>query len=324
MSEQVEQHTFCIHTKTADQGKRLDAVVAAYLTEFSRSFIASFIRKGLVRVDGQVKKPGYNLRPGEYIRGTIPPPSQPTLEAENIPLNILYDDDHIIVVNKAAGMVVHPAAGNHAGTLVNALLHHCPGLKGIGGETRPGIVHRLDKDTSGIIVCAKDQQSHMHLSHQFKSRAVKKKYLALVHGNVTSDRGTIDAPIGRHPNDRKKMSVNSKSSRTAETVWQVQERYAGYTLLAVTIKTGRTHQIRVHLASIHHPVVGDSVYGGKFAKLNPAKKTGGPEKAFAARQMLHAWQLGLTHPISGDQMTFNAPLPGDIERLITFLRSRPA
>jgi len=212
------------------------------------------------------------------------------------------------VINKPPGIVVHPAPGHHSGTLVNALLYHCPKLEGIGGEIRPGIVHRLDKDTSGVMVVAKNSAAHQDLALQFKSRRIKKKYLALVYGRMASDSGRVELPIGRHPVERKKMSTHSRKSRLAETTWQVRKRFAQATLLEIHLKTGRTHQIRVHCAAIKHPVVGDSVYGGRKAGKSMAYDL----LKSVPRQMLHAWQLEFAHPKTQKMRCFEAPIPSDI------------
>jgi 23S rRNA pseudouridine1911/1915/1917 synthase len=241
-----------------------------------------------------------------------------SFKPESIPIEILYEDDDIVVINKQAGIVVHPAPGHYSGTLVNALLHHCPGLNGIGGAMRPGIVHRLDKDTSGALVVAKNDKAHVNLSKQFKSRQIKKKYLALVYGKMESDSGSVSLPIGRHPVDRKKMSTNSKKSRVAETTWHVRERFESASLIEVDLKTGRTHQIRVHCAAVKHPVLGDTVYG--------PRKTGRENKNLkdvfksVSRQMLHAWRLEFTHPVTETKVSFEAPIPSDMQAVITALR----
>jgi len=256
----------------------------------------------------------------------MPAPEPVDYKPESIPLNIRYQDSHIIVIDKQPGMVVHPAPGHSSGTLVNALLFHCPDLGAIGGEIRPGIVHRLDKDTSGIMVVAKDSESQEELARQFKSREVEKKYLALVFGEFKSDKGEINLPIGRHPVDRKRMATTTRKGRAALTVWKVREGFDGISLLELNLKTGRTHQIRVHCYAIGHPVVGDPVYRSRNSINHlKGKLTGRPSSIIAAiksaeRQQLHAWRLGLTHPKSGEYMTFEAPLPADMQDLIAKLR----
>lgn len=247
---------------------------------------------------------------------------------EAIPLQILYQDSHIAVINKPAGLVMHPAPGHSSGTLVNALLYHCPDLAGIGGEIRPGIVHRLDKDTSGTIVVAKNAAALENLAKQFKTRTVQKIYLALVYGELGANRGTITLPIGRHPLHRKRMSTITQKGRTAETSWKVRERFQGITLLELTLKTGRTHQIRVHCAAVGNPIVGDQLYGSRKWLKDRARLLPGVSSSMAARlkaihrQMLHAWRLGLTHPDTGEDMTFESPIPEDMEVLMEKLEGR--
>jgi len=316
---------FSIRVKPSDEGKRLDVLLASLLADCTRTFVTGLIAAEHVRVDGHPKKPGYRVKSGENISGAIPLPVPVEFKPEPIPLNIVYEDDHIVVVNKQPGLVVHPAPGHFSGTLVNGLLYHCPNLGGIGGELRPGIVHRLDKDTSGTLVIAKNDAAHTNLSRQFKSRKVKKHYLALVYGNMKSATGSIKLPIGRHPVDRKRMSTVSPRGRTAETEWKIREKFQGVVLLEIHLKTGRTHQIRVHCSALHHPIVGDKVYG-------PRK----PEKTItidhrqadqilpilksARRQMLHAWRLGFRHPHTGQAVSFESPLPEDMASIIQRIR----
>ncbi|RMF87358.1 MAG: RluA family pseudouridine synthase, partial [Nitrospinota bacterium] len=247
-------------------------------------------------------------------------PPSPLLVGEPIPLDILYEDPYLLVINKPAGLVVHPAPGNPSGTLVNALLFHCHRLSTAGDLQRPGIVHRLDKDTSGLLVVAKDDLSHRRLAYQLKQRQIKREYLALVHGWIREEEGVIDAPIGRHPRQRKKMAVVPGSGRPALTSFRVKERFTHFTLLQVRLQTGRTHQIRVHMAYIHHPVVGDPVYGGRGSR-----ETRGEVRAALARlqrQALHAWRLGFWHPQSKEYLEFTAPLPADIAQVLQVLRQQ--
>ena len=313
-----------ILTTPDDAGQRLDTVVAQCLPDCSRSMAAILIRNGAIRVQGAVKKPGYKVRGGEIIAGQIPPPEAIALEPEPIPLNILYEDEHLIVLNKQPGLVVHPAPGNYRGTLVNGLLYHCPNLEGIGLERRPGIVHRLDKGTSGALVVAKNQVALNRLADQFKTRTVMKTYLALVYGEMPSDRGVIRLPVGRHPVDRKKMSVHSRRGRMAETRWWVRQRFGGLTLVGVDLKTGRTHQIRVHCAALKRPIVGDPAYCTKKTArqhlarldLDNALKL---KLQGVGRQMLHAWELTFVHPQTHAQMSFQAPLPADMGALLAAL-----
>jgi 23S rRNA pseudouridine1911/1915/1917 synthase len=296
-------------------GERLDNVIAMQVPGCSRSMAAVLIRDGQIRVRNEIKKPGYRVKTGDIISGRIPAPEPISCEPEAITLNILYEDDDIVVINKPAGMVVHPAPGHFSGTLVNAILHHCPKLEGIGGKIRPGIVHRLDKDTSGILVIAKTVSAQAHLSAQFKDRALQKTYLALVSGGMKTASGVIDLPIGRHPVDRKKMSVLSKRHRDARTLWRVKELFDAASFLEIEIKTGRTHQIRVHCASMQHPVVGDSVYGYRNSgTLSGVLKT-------VTRQMLHAWRMAFTHPATGERIHLEAPIPEDMLQVLSVLRT---
>jgi 23S rRNA pseudouridine1911/1915/1917 synthase len=313
-----DKNAFTILVEPPDSGKRLDRYIASCISDCSRSIATNLIRNGKIRVQGMVRKPGYRVKAGDEISGCIPPPEPVLFKPEPIPIEILHEDDEIIVINKQPGLVVHPAPGHHSGTLVNALLHHCPKLNGIGGALRPGIVHRLDKDTSGVLIVAKNDRAHIHLSRQFKSRRVKKMYLALVYGKMESNSGSVSLPIGRHPVDRKKMSTNSRKGRIAETTWQIKERYERASLIEVNLKTGRTHQIRVHCAAIKHPVMGDKVYGPRKTGRNaPYSKN---QFESVPRQMLHAWRIVLTHPVSEEKVSFEAPIPSDIQAVMTALR----
>jgi 23S rRNA pseudouridine1911/1915/1917 synthase len=276
------------------------------------------IQNGKIKVGGKKKKPGYRVHAGDIIHGELPPFEQPACEPEPIPLDILFEDAHIIVIDKPAGMVVHPAPGNYTGTLVHGLLYHCPELGGVGGEMRPGIVHRLDKNTSGVILVAKRRSIHEHLSGQFKAREVKKEYLGLVYGHVATDSGEILLPVGRHPVHRKKMSVISPKGREAITLWQVKARFEHATLLQLDLKTGRTHQIRVHCAAIHHPLVGDDVYAPRRKQGRKGKQDIEALKLLesANRQMLHAHKIELKHPVTDKAISFTAPLAEDMQSLI--------
>lgn len=314
---------FTITADKLDSSARLDVAVTRYITDCSRSQIARMIKMGNITVNGLLKKPGYCVLNGDIIHICFPPPAKISCEPEDIPIDVLYEDEQIIVVNKQPGIVVHPAPGHYSGTLVNGLLNHCPFLQGIGGEIRPGIVHRLDKDTSGALVIAKNDKAHQNLSAQFKCRQVKKTYLALVHGEIKNKSGNIMLPIGRHPVDRKRMSTHSLRARTARTLWKVRERFPGLTLLEIDLKTGRTHQIRVHCAAMGHCVVGDAIYcGSRKNKSAGIITAGGTLKKIQAvpRQMLHARHLGFNHPASGQWMDFEAPLAQDIARLLAALR----
>jgi len=315
-----------IFAGAADHNRRLDAVVASHLPDCSRSLAANLIGNHQILVDHLPKKPGYRVKSGEQISIRMPDPEPVEYQPEPIPLDILYQDNDLVVINKPAGIVVHPAPGHSSGTLVNALLYHCPDLEGIGGAIRPGIVHRLDKDTSGTLVVAKNARALEGLAKQFKDRSVSKKYLALVYGEFANDAGTIDLPIGRHPVHRKQMSTTTRKGRSAQTSWQAREEFIGVTLLELTLKTGRTHQIRVHCAAMGHPIVGDQVYCSRKWLKNIDKIFSGASSSMAAqlkaapRQMLHAWRLRLTQPATGEIMTFESPLPTDMETLIAKLR----
>jgi 23S rRNA pseudouridine1911/1915/1917 synthase len=273
--------------------------------------VQRLIEQGEVKVAGSVAKPAYKLRAGERIEGRVPEPVPATLAAQAIPLVILHEDADLVVVDKPAGMVVHPAAGHAQGTLVNALLHHCRDLSGVGGELRPGIVHRIDKDTSGVLVVAKHDLAHRALAAQWKQHSIDREYLAFVRGVPRASEGTVDAPIGRHPTDRKRMSTRARVARSAVTHWRVEERLRDATLLRVRLETGRTHQIRVHMASIALPLLGDPVYGGGRAL---------PTAKLVARQALHATLLGFTHPATGARVRFQSPLPADLRALLEALR----
>ena len=275
----------------------------------SRSQIRNLMAQGKIRVNSTPVKPSYILKNGDVIDLALPEQKELEIKAEAIPLDIIYEDDYLVVVNKPADMIVHPAGKICFGTLVNALLYHCrDSLSGIGGVIRPGIVHRLDKDTSGLIVSAKNDFAHLDLSRQIKDRQVTKKYLALVHGNMKDDSGIIDAPIGRSLKNRKKMAVTEGKSREAITQFQVLKRFSSYTLVEATLLTGRTHQLRVHLAFIGYPIVGDQLYGQRKQGLN------------ISRQALHSHILGFVHPSSKKYMEFSAPLPQDMQELIDCLK----
>jgi 23S rRNA pseudouridine1911/1915/1917 synthase len=293
----------------ADAGQRLDAFLAG-VSGLSRARVQRLIADGHVLVMGRPQKPGHRVSAGEGVLLRVPPAVPLTLIPEATPLDILHEDDDLIVLNKPPGLVVHPGAGRSTGTLVHALLAHCRTLPGIGGVERPGIVHRLDRDTSGVLVVAKTEEAHQSLSRQFKARVVKKRYLALVHGEVGQDSGRIDAAIGRREHDRKRMGVRTRGGRQARTVYHVVRRLPGMTVLALDLETGRTHQIRVHLAHIGHPVVGDQIYGGRRERRPAA-----PDAPRAGRQMLHAWQLGFHHPRTDAWLEFTAPIPKDLRQM---------
>ncbi|MFC1829182.1 RluA family pseudouridine synthase [Thermodesulfobacteriota bacterium] len=309
---------FRILVDESGSGQRLDVFITSRTTVSSRSMAADLIRSGNIRVHGEIKKPGYRIRTGDDIYGRIPPPEPVSFKPEPIEIDILYEDNHLVVVNKQAGLVVHPGPGHTSGTLVNALLYHLPDLEGIGGELRPGIVHRLDKETSGALVVAKTDVAHINLSRQFKNRTIKKTYLALVQGEMKSESGTISLEIGRHPVDRKRMSTRSRKGRIAQTSWRVREYFYGATLIELDLKTGRTHQIRVHCAAIHRPIVGDSTYG--IRKPGKDDFPGKDLMSSAPRQMLHAWRLQFDHPTLETSISAEAPVPPDMTLLINELR----
>jgi len=307
----------------SEAGHRLDTVIVARLPTLSRSRASRLIRAGHIRVNGHIRKPGYLTKPGDVVQSEIPSPEPIICRPEAIPLSILHEDSDVIVLNKPPGLVVHPGAGHKSRTLVNALLFHCPDLEGIGGDLRPGLVHRLDKDTSGTLVVAKNDMAHESLSHQFKKHQVQKRYLALVYGDVKASAGVIDLPIGRHPTDRKKMSTESRRSRLTETRWKVKKAFFGVTLLEIDLKTGRTHQVRVHCAAIGHPVVGDATYGRKRGwKDLPSRQTQ-EVVGTVRRQMLHAWQLTFLHPRTEQSMSFESPVAKDMASVLDALRTIP-
>jgi 23S rRNA pseudouridine1911/1915/1917 synthase len=319
--KKIKDVCFTIESDTA--GQRLDTFIAGCLDDCSRSHAGLLIRQGFIRVNGQCCKAGYRVKTNDSITATLPPPIPTDLVAEPLSLDILFEDRDLLIINKPADLVVHPAAGHSTGTLVHGILYHCPDLEGIGMEKRPGIVHRLDKDTSGILVVAKNGRAHMDLSRQFKVRSIEKHYLALVVGSPKSSQGRIDLPVGRHPVERKKMSTLSNRGREALTLWRIRERFEGATLLDVELRTGRTHQIRVHCQAMGFPIVGDPVYGGKGASRNIAAGNSALQTAFKSvqRQMLHAWRLGFSHPADGRALSFEAPLPADMALLLDHLRT---
>lgn len=307
--------TFTFSVFSMDAGKRLDVVLASSISICSRSFLANLIRNGNISVNGKISKPGFKVATGDKIDVFIPESSRLSPVPEKEKIDILYEDDHLLAVNKPAGMVVHPAPGHYSGTLVNRILYFYPDIISSGDKLRPGIVHRLDKETSGTLIIAKNEYAYLSLSSQFKKRTIQKNYLAIVNGNIEKDSGIISLPIGRHVKDRKKMSTKSKKSRIAETRWQVKERLKGATLIDVDLKTGRTHQIRVHCASIGHPVMGDKVYGGK--KIKKKLKNNTPD---IVRHMLHALSIVFTHPKTEKIIMIESPIPEDMLSIIKKLR----
>ena len=290
-------------------GKRLDVCLAGIFPEQSRSYWQRLISAGNIKVDGKRVKYSYKLIGTESLMIVQPEPVAIDVAAENIPLDIIYEDGDVLVLNKPRGIVVHPAAGVFTGTLVNALLYHCHDLSGINGEIRPGIVHRLDKDTSGAMLVAKNDRAHISLADQLKEKIARREYLAVVHGNIREDVGRIEGYIGRHPTDRKKMAIVKSGGKSAVTHFRVLERYGAFTFIECRLETGRTHQIRVHMASIGHPLVGDT----KYTKAkNPFAIKG---------QALHSARIAFTHPRTGKELSFEAPLPEDMNIVIKRLRN---
>lgn len=285
------------HIEKEEEGIRLDHFLDGKWSDRSRSFLKKCIDNELVKVNGEKKKAGYKLREGDRVEMEMPELEEANVIAQDIDLDIVYEDPHLLVVNKPKGLVVHPGHGNLSGTLVNALLFHVKDLSGINGVKRPGIVHRIDKDTSGLLLVAKNDEAHRGLASQLKKHHIKRTYIALVEGNVREEKGRIEAPIGRDPNNRIRMAVTERNAKEAVTHFTVKKRYGKYTLLEVNLETGRTHQIRVHMAYIGHPLVGDQVYGRKKQTLTQLG------------QMLHAYQLAFTHPVTGKELCLKVGLP---------------
>jgi 23S rRNA pseudouridine1911/1915/1917 synthase len=297
----------------AGAGGRLDRFLAG-LGELglSRSRVHRLIAGGLVRVDGVLRKPAFQVEPGQTVEVLVPDPERAHLEPEDIPLDIVYEDADLLVVNKPRGLVVHPGAGNPRGTLVNAVLAHCPDLGAVGDVIRPGIVHRLDKDTTGLLVVAKTQEALVALQAQLKDRRLLRHYLAVVAGDMPGEEGQVDAPVGRHPVHRQRMAV-VKTGRPAITRWRVRERFGRATLVEAHLVTGRTHQVRVHMAHLGHPVLGDRLYGGQRACPR--------DLPLPAGQALHAWRLRFVHPRTGEPVDLTADPPADFRRLLEALRT---
>ena len=293
-----------------EAGIRLDKFISCSETNLSRSAAVNLINNSGVTVNGKITDKKYKLAVGDVVVVEVPDPVPYEAKAENIPLDIVYEDEYLIVVNKPKGMVVHPAAGNYEGTLVNALLYHCgESLSGINGVLRPGIVHRIDKDTSGLLIVAKNDFAHTHLAQQIKEHSFTREYEAVVYGNLKEDEGTVDAPIGRHPKERKKMCITAKNSKNAVTHFSVIQRYKGYTHIRCRLETGRTHQIRVHMASLGHPVAGDTVYGVKNERVD------------FEGQCLHARKIGFIHPKTGEYLEFCSDLPEYFKNFLTKLNN---
>lgn len=301
------------------EAERLDSFIARSVDGMTRATVQRLIEAGQITVDGNPQKPSLKLKGGERLTVRVPPPVAAEPEAETIPLDILFEDRNLVIVNKAAGMVVHPGAGNYSGTLVNALLGHCTDLSGIGGELRPGIVHRIDKGTSGVLVVAKSDAAHQSLSEQFKEHTIKRVYLALVYGAPKEDKGRLESDIGRHPVDRKRMSGKAKHGKHAVTHWRVVCRYRGMTLLRLKLETGRTHQIRVHLSEAGFPLLGDDVYGGDSRLANVSDTFLRKLIKDLGRQALHAKTLGFIHPVTAEYLEFDTELPEDMARIVAYL-----
>jgi 23S rRNA pseudouridine1911/1915/1917 synthase len=320
----LTQDSFIIIPEQISHQKRLDRVLMQRFPEMSRSHLQVLIATGAVAVNGKQVKSGYHLKPGDRIDVTFPEPQASEIVPENIPLNIVYEDRALLVINKPAGLVVHPGAGNRSGTLVNALLFHCKSLSGINGILRPGIVHRLDKNTSGLMVVAKNDGSHRHLARQFETREIIRTYQALVWGEPEDGAGEISTLIDRKASDRKKMSVSTGRGRPAVTTFHIVKKYLYFTMLDLQLRTGRTHQIRVHLKHIHHPVFGDPEYDGRRSQLGRIPSV---DRIYVIsllekldRQALHARRLSFIHPLSEKRISFDSALPEDISAVIASLR----
>lgn len=306
-NDRVSEHQEQLVITENEAGMRAD-VALAQLLDITRSNMQKLLEDGRVMRGSKVLKSNYKLKNGDEIIVDLPEPEPLDVQPENIPLDIIYEDDDVVVVNKARGMVVHPAAGNYSGTLVNALLYHCKNLSGINGVIRPGIVHRLDKDTSGIMICAKNDAAHVSMSEQIQNKTAQRTYLAVVRGNIKSDSGVIETQIARDKNDRKKMAVVKEGGRNAVTEYEVLERFGKYTIVKCKLKTGRTHQIRVHMEYLGYPLVGDP----KYSPMKTPFSING--------QALHSWTLTFTHPRTQEVMSFEAPLPEDMRKIVTRLR----
>ncbi|HAK89399.1 MAG TPA: RNA pseudouridine synthase [Nitrospiraceae bacterium] len=302
-----------INVLQPDASKRLDVFISEK-TDITRSQVQKLIKEGRILVNNRSENPNYKVRVNDSITILRPVEEKEILIAEDIPIGILYKDPHLVVVDKPSGIVVYPAAGHDSGTLLNALAYRCEKLASIGGPLRPGVVHRLDKDTSGVMVVALDDKTYYDLAGQFKGRTINRKYIALVYGNIKDDSGKIAMDIGRSASDRKKMSTKTRRGKEAVTKWKVIERFGSATLIEAKLGTGRTHQIRVHFSAIGHPVLGDRIYGKKVEI--EVKTAGNKKKIVFPRQMLHAATLGFTHPVTGEYIEFSSPLPEDMEECI--------
>ncbi|MCT4661318.1 MAG: RluA family pseudouridine synthase [Tissierellales bacterium] len=293
-----------------EEDLRLDKYLSEELEEYSRSYVNKLIKEGFIKVNGRIVKPKYLVKSDDKIEVEIPEPVELKIEAENLPIEIVYEDEELAVVNKPKNMVVHPAPGHYSKTLVNGLLYHLDHLSNINGVKRPGIVHRIDKNTTGLLMIAKTNRAHQSLTEQLKEHSTHRVYHCIVHGNIKEDEGTIDLPIGRHPKDRKKMAVTAQNSKRAVTHFKVIERFGDYTYVENKLETGRTHQIRVHMAHTGHPLLGDDIYGPKKTKFNLEGQT------------LHAKEIGFIHPTLEKQMVFNSELPEYFQKLLRYFRDR--
>ncbi len=306
-----EENKLSFQVEPSEAGQRIDRYLSEKLPDLTRSYLQKLIGEDFVLQKGKPVKNGTKTLAGEQIEVTVPEAEEPEILPEDIPLDILYEDADVILVNKPKDMVVHPAAGHYSGTLVNALMYHCrDGLSGINGVLRPGIVHRIDKDTTGVLVVCKNDKAHNALAEQLKEHTITRRYRAIVCGNLKEDEGTVDAPLGRHPQDRKKMAIVRQGGRRAVTHYRVLERFGSYTYIECRLETGRTHQIRVHMASLGHPLLGDEVYGRTKSPFHLEGQT------------LHAMVLGFQHPTTGEYVEFEAPLPAYFEELLQRLRKQ--
>ena len=293
------------------EGERIDKCISNYLESLSRSYIQKIIKDGKAYVNDAVVKANYKVKVDDKVQFEIPDCEEPDIPPQDIPLDILYEDKDILIVNKPKDMVVHPAPGHYEGTLVNAIMFHCKDeLSGINGVLRPGIVHRIDKDTTGSIIICKNDEAHRKIAQQLKEHSITRKYRAIVYGRIMEEEGTVNAPIGRHPTDRKKMAINEKNGKPAVTHYKVLERFDKYTYIECQLETGRTHQIRVHMTSIGHPLLGDEVYGNAKCPFKPEGQT------------LHAMTIGFIHPTTGEYVEYEAPLPEYFEHLLQILRTK--
>ena len=300
---------FCFQISSEQEDERIDKCIASLTDSLSRSYIQKMIREGNVTVNGRPVRQNFRVSADDEVSFFLPEAVEPQILPEDIPLDILYEDDDLLVVNKPKGMVVHPAAGHYSHTLVNAVLFHCRGqLSGINGVLRPGIVHRIDKDTTGSVLICKNDAAHRSIARQLKEHSIVRRYRAIVCGSLKEEEGTVDAPIGRDPSDRKKMAINRKNGKEAVTHYRVLQRFSGYTCIECRLETGRTHQIRVHMASLGHPLLGDAVYGPKKSPFS-----------FLEGQTLHAMILGFVHPVTGEYVETCAPLPEYFEHLLRIL-----